>query len=246
MTTSTFRTLGNKGRLVDQVVDEIQSMVVSGKLAPGMKLPPERELAEQIGVSRTVIREAVQILVTKGLLDTKHGVGTVVCQASNAHFTESLNLLLLTHGVTLDDLHHVRAILEVENARLAALQATREDISGLCQLLTEMETVKTDAKAFADKDAEFHTALAKTSHNPLMIVLLDSIREPMQEIRLSVSQYSDLFATVMPDHAAIVEQVAAGDPEGAQQAMRAHLDHARSIQEEFLAQYTDTRDENPH
>jgi DNA-binding FadR family transcriptional regulator len=233
METSTFRTIGNKGRLVDQVVEEIQGMIFNGSLEPGTKLPPERQLADQIGVSRTVIREAVQILVTKGLLETKHGIGTVVCQASNDYFAESLNLLLLTHGVTLDDLHHVRSILEVENARLAALQATEADIAGLRRILSEMEGVKSDAQAFADKDAEFHTALAKTSHNPLMIVLLDSIREPMQEIRLSVSRHPDLFATVMPDHTKIVERVVARDPEGAQQAMQAHLDHARKIQELF-------------
>jgi DNA-binding FadR family transcriptional regulator len=238
MEASTFRTIGNKGSLVDQVVEEIQNLVVNGSLEPGTKLPPERQLAEQIGVSRTVIREAVQILVTKGLLETKHGVGTLVCQVSNNHFAESLNLLLLTHGVTLDDLHHVRSILEVENARLAATQATEADISGLRQILTEMEQVKGDAQSFADKDTEFHTALAKTSHNPLMIVLLDSIREPMQEIRLSVSRYPDLFATVMPDHALIIERVAARDALGACRAMQAHLDHARTIQEKFLAQQT--------
>ena len=238
MEASTFRTIGNKGRLVDQVVEEIQGLVVNGSLEPGMKLPPERELAEQIGVSRTVIREAVQILVTKGLLETRHGVGTLVCQVSNNHFAESFSLLLLTHAVTLDDLHSVRTILEVEIARLAALQATDVDIAGLRQILAEMEQVKADAQAFADKDAEFHTALAKTSHNPLMIVLLDSIREPMQEVRLSVSRYSDLFATVMPDHSLIVEQVAARNAQGACQAMQAHLVHARTIQEKFLAQQT--------
>jgi len=140
--------------------------------------------------------------------------------------------------VTLDDLHNVRSILEVEIARLAALQATDVDIAGLRQILAEMEQVKADAQAFADKDAEFHTALAKTSHNPLMIVLLDSIREPMQEVRLSVSRYSDLFATVMPDHSLIVEQVAARNAQGACQAMKAHLVHARTIQEKFLAQQT--------
>ena len=236
METNTFRTIGTKVRLVDQVAEAIQNMVVSGQLEPGKRLPPERELAEQIGVSRTVIREAVQILVTKGLLETKHGIGTVVCHASNNHFAESLNLLLLTHGVTLDDLHHVRSILEVENARLAALQATEEDIAGLRRILAEMEQVKADAQAFADKDSEFHAALAQTSHNPLMIVLLDAIREPLQEIRLSVSRYPELFATVMPDHTTIVQRVEVRDPEGARQAMQVHLEHARSIQDKFLAQ----------
>jgi DNA-binding FadR family transcriptional regulator len=139
-------------------------------------------------------------------------------------------------NVSLDDMHNVRSILEVENARLATLQATEKDIAELKQTLAEMDNVKDDARAFADKDAEFHTGLARTTHNSLLMVLLDAIRDLMQEIRLSVSKYPDLFATVMPDHYEILERVAARDVDGACQAMQAHLDHARSIQEMFLAQ----------
>jgi len=233
----TFHTIGSKERLVDRVVNELQKLIVDGQLAPGHKLPPERELAEQIGVSRTVLREAVQILVARGLLATRHGVGTIVRPVSNENVIESLGLMLQMNNISLDDMHHVRSILEVENSRLAALQATKEDIAELEQILVAMDNIKKDdARAFADKDAEFHTTLARTTHNPLLMVLLDAIRDLMQEIRLSVSQYPDLFATVMPDHYKILERVAARDINGACQAMQAHLDHALSIQELFLSQ----------
>jgi len=232
----TFRTIGSKERLVDRVVNELQKLIVDGRLGPGQKLPPERELAEKIGVSRTALREAVQILVARGLLATKHGVGTVVQPVSNENFVESLSLFLQMHHVSLDDLHRVRSILEVENARLAALQATAEDVGELKQILAQMDKVKDDPRAFADKDAEFHTALARTTHNPLLVILLDTFRDLMQEVRLSVSQYPDLFATIMPDHFRILEHVAEKDVEGSCQAMQAHLNHARNIQEFFLAQ----------
>ena len=112
---SLFQTV-SKQRLVDRVVADIQDLIIQGKLAVGAKLPPERELAELFGVSRTVIREAVRILVTKGLLESKHGIGTMVRQGTRDQLVEPLGWLLQRNDVTLDDLHEVRTILEVEIA----------------------------------------------------------------------------------------------------------------------------------
>jgi DNA-binding FadR family transcriptional regulator len=231
-----FRAVGTKGRLVDRVVNDIQRLIIDGHLELGMKLPPEREIAEQIGVSRTVVREAVRILAARGLLTTRPGVGTIVQQITQDHVGARLNLLLRTSGISLAKLHEVRSILEVEMAGLAAQQATGDDIANLRGILAEMDKTKGSPKEFADKDAEFHTTLAQTTHNPLFSVLLGSIRDLMQEVRLSVSHYPDLFATVMPDHYRILGQIIAKDVDGARQAMQAHLEHARSIQQAFLAQ----------
>ena len=231
-----FHTMGTRERLVHRVVNEIEQSIIEGKLHVGMKLPPERDLAEKLVVSRTVLREAVHILVTKGLLETRHGVGTVVKEINTSHVVESLSLMLRMRGISLDNLHQVRSILEVENASLAASQATAEDIAELQSFLSKMEAAIKDSQAFADLDAGFHNAIAKTAHNPLLTVLLDSIRDLMQNVRLSVAQYPYLYNTVMPDHHAIVERIAARDGQGARRAMQTHLDHARNIQQSFLAQ----------
>ncbi|HZY41496.1 MAG TPA: FadR/GntR family transcriptional regulator [Anaerolineae bacterium] len=233
---SPFRTVGSKGRLVDRVVNDLQRLIVDGDLELGMKLPPERELAEQLGVSRTVVREAVHILVTRGLLATTHGVGTMVQEMTHDHVSDSLSRLLRSRCVSLDKLREVRSILEVEMARLAALQATADDTARLQRILIEMDAAKDDAAAFVKGDAEFHTALAETTHNPLFVVLLGSIRDLMYEVRFSVSRYPDLFATVMPDHYTILDRVIARDVEGARLAMKAHLEHARRIQQLYTAQ----------
>ncbi len=231
-----FHTMGTGERLVDRVVNEIEGSIVDGRLSAGVKLPPERELAEQLEVSRTVVREAVHILVTKGLLETKHGIGTVVKGMNTSHVAESLSLMLRMHGISADNLHQVRSILEVENAYLAASQATDADVQELRRLLGRMDTAAADPRGFADLDAEFHAAVAKAAHNPLLIVLLESIRDLIQDVRLSVSGYPRLHNTVMPDHHVIVDCIAARDARGARQAMQQHLEHARSIQELFLAQ----------
>ncbi|MFB0546196.1 MAG: FadR/GntR family transcriptional regulator [Anaerolineae bacterium] len=235
---SPFRTVGTKGRLVDRVVNEIQGLIVSGRLEPGTKLPPERELAEEIGVSRTVIREAVHILGTKGLLETRQGVGTIVRQVTRDQIVEPLSLLLQTSdgGISIEHLHQVRRILEIEIAGLAALQATEDDVEELRRTVTEMGLAEDDPEAFASRDADFHQALAKTTRNPLLVVLLDSIRDLMQEVRLLVTSYPGLPQQVMPDHRKILDRVIAKDPSGARQAMQEHLERARHIQQVVLMQ----------
>jgi GntR family transcriptional repressor for pyruvate dehydrogenase complex len=233
---SMFRNVGIQGGLVDRVVNEIQRVIMSRQLEPGMKLLPERELADELGVSRTVIREAVRILVAKGLLETKPGVGTLVRQVTSDQIVEPLSLLLQAQedGISIEHLHQVRHMLEVEIAGLAAMQATEEDIAELNTVLAEMESVTDIPESFAAKDADFHRGLAKTTHNPLLIILLDSIRDLMQEVRLLVTRHPDLRKKVMPDHREILKRVAARDLEGARQAMEEHLEHARRFQEELL------------
>jgi GntR family transcriptional repressor for pyruvate dehydrogenase complex len=183
-----------------------------------------------------VIREAVRILVAKGLLETKPGVGTIVRQVTSDQLVEPLSLLLRAQedDISIEHLHQVRRVLEVEIAGLAAIQATEEDIAELKAVLAEMESVTEIPESFAAKDADYHRGLARTTHNPLLIILLDSIRDLMQEVRLLVTRHPDLREKVMPDHRKILERVVAKDPEGARQAMEEHLEHARRFQEELL------------
>ena len=234
--TDLFQSIRSQSRLVDRVVEEIEQLILDGKLKPGMRLPPQRQLAQHTGVSRPVIREAVHILETKGILESKHGIGTIIRPFSNDQFTQGMSWLLRSHNISLDDLHQMRSILEVENARLAALNSTVEGVDSLRKILLEMDSVEDDARLFAGKDAEFHNALAQMTNNPLLVMMIGTVRELLQEVRLSVSRYPDLKASVMPDHYNILECVASGDAEGASQAMRVHLDHARLIQEHFLKQ----------
>ncbi|MGC8877613.1 MAG: FadR/GntR family transcriptional regulator [Anaerolineae bacterium] len=225
-----FHSVAPEGRLVDRVVDQIQRLILDGHLRVGTRLPSEMELAAQLGVSRTVIREAVRILTAKGLLETRPGVGSIVRQMTRDQVVEPLGHLLRAHNVTLDDLHEVRGILEVEIAGLAARQADAEDIAKLRQAMEAMTRATNDAEALAAHDAEFHRALAQATHNPLLVILLDSIRDLMQEVRLRVSSYPDIVEVIIPDHYRVLDCVVAGDEEGARRAMREHIDHAREFQ----------------
>jgi GntR family transcriptional regulator, transcriptional repressor for pyruvate dehydrogenase complex len=227
-----FGTLGNKNALVDRVVQSIQEQILSERLAVGTRLPPERELADRLGVSRTVIREAVCVLVATGLIETRHGIGSTVRALSRNEVVKPLTLFLRTwgHEVSLEHLHQVRSILEVENAGLAAEQASEEDVEDLRRITAEMSAAMNDPTLFSTKDSEFHRRLAETTHNPLLTLLLDSLRDLMAEVRSLVAKESGLFERVMPAHIEIVECVAARDVAGARKAMRGHLRTALDVQ----------------
>jgi DNA-binding FadR family transcriptional regulator len=121
----------------------------------------------------------------------------------------------------------------VENAGLAAGQATDADIEDLRRILAEMEAAAADPQQFALKDSEFHRRLSQTTHNPLLILLLDSIRDLMAEVRTLVAN-EQVFERVMPTHIRILECVASRDDRGARRAMREHLLIALGIQRDLV------------
>jgi GntR family transcriptional repressor for pyruvate dehydrogenase complex len=231
-----FQTIGRKEGLVTRVVQAIERQILDGRLPVGTRLPPERELAESLAVSRPVIREAVGILVTKGLLETRHGIGTTVRAVTHDEVTRPLTLFLRTsvEEVNVEHLHQVRSMLEVENAGLAATQRTDEDLADLTRLCDEMNVAADDSERFGLLDSEFHRRLVQTTHNPLMILLLDSIQKMTAEVRALVGSQPHLFERVMPSHLRILECVSMQDRDGARAAMREHLDIALAIQRELI------------
>jgi GntR family transcriptional regulator, transcriptional repressor for pyruvate dehydrogenase complex len=231
-----FKVIGHKDGLVDRVVQAIEDEILRGRLAVGARLPPEREFSERLGVSRPVVREAVRILTTWGLLETRHGVGTTVRAVTREEVVKPLTLFLRVRGqsVSVQHLHHVRSILEVENAGLAAEQGTDEDVRDLKRICDEMEAASGDAAQFALKDSEFHRRISETTHNPLLMLLLDSVHDMMSEVRTLVANQAGLFERVMPTHIRIIESVAAHNSAGAREAMREHLEIALAIQTELI------------
>jgi len=220
-----FESVNDKTKLVDRVVQTIENAIINGSLLPDAKLPPERELAEQLGVSRTVVREAVHILSTKGLLESRRGVGTIVQQITIGKVTEPLTLLLQSKGetITFTHLHQVRSILEVAIVGIAAQQVGEAEINRLQQLMSDMEAALDNPTLFAAKDAEFHHTLAQATQNPLLTVFSNTIRDLLQDYLIMVIPKLTLREKILPYHQNILEKVSAKDKEGACEAMRQHL-----------------------
>jgi GntR family transcriptional repressor for pyruvate dehydrogenase complex len=227
VTSIEFESVAPRGRLADHVAAQIEKSIVEGRLTPGAKLPTEAELCDQFNVSRTVIREAMQQLASRGLVETRRGrgVGTTVLPFSRDFIVSSLSRFLgqPAAGVALQHLHQVRFVLELATARLAALSATEADLADLSQLLHEMEQVADAPEMLSARDAEFHRTLARATHNPLMVVLIDSMRDLLEEYIRATLPHVDIRREVIPYHREVFERVAARDPQGAQQAMSRHL-----------------------
>lgn len=217
--------LETKRSLAEQVADRITELIVDGDLSAGDRLPPEVDLADQMGVSRTALREGMRTLEAKGLLEIQPGVGTVVRKVGHDQLVQPLSLYVeVSDGtVSFEEFHAVRLILETEVASLAAGAASDADVEVLRDFMTEMESNVGDVDAFAASDAGFHESLAKMASNPLFGLLIGALRVLLEDHIREVVGKIDPLTDVIPYHAAILEAVEARDAEAARQAMEAHL-----------------------
>lgn len=236
-----FQSVGESGQLVPRVVDQIEGLILEGKLAPGVLLPTQSQLAEHLKVSRTVIREAIRILSARGLLEPKRGVGTVVRQVTRDQVAEPLSLLLRTQGkgVTYQQLHQTRTLLEVGIASIAAAQATDADRARLKEIMAEMEAARDNPKEFAVWDADFHQALAEATQNPLLAVFSGLVRSQLEEFITSVVPHIELEVEILPYHHRILESIEASDEAAARQAMEEHLANVQTVTERVFGKIPD-------
>jgi GntR family transcriptional repressor for pyruvate dehydrogenase complex len=214
--------------LADRVERELQRLIVESRLGDGDRLPSERELAGQFGVSRTVVREAVRALAAKRLVDVSGGRGTVVRVPSPESAAESMKLLLsMQSGETgVDKVSEARHIIEIEIAALAASRRTDEDLQDLEAILGETRQHLDDPEVYIKSDVAFHAALARATKNELLVIILDSLVEVMIEVRLLTLRVPGITSLALSHHERILEAVSAGDPEAAKAAMDAHMDQA--------------------
>lgn len=218
-----FEQVTREARLSDKVADMMLKTILARSLKAGDRLPSERELGEQFGVSRTVIREAVRALAAKGLIEVRSGSGLRVAAVDAAAVSESMSLFL--RGSTLDypKVHEIRATLEVQMAGVAAERRGEEDVQSLTEACERMEASVGDVQAAAVNDVEFHREIARATHNELYLVLLDAIGEAQLEVRRG-NLAAGAIGETLAHHRSILEAIVAGDPARARKAMRAHLD----------------------
>jgi len=221
--------------LSEQVADQLQEMIIAERLIPGDKFPGERELAQQLAVSRTVVREAILTLSVRGLVEIRPGSGTYVRRLSSETAAASIGLLLRVRGapISFQHLYEVRRMIEVEIAGLAAERATAADIEAMEKVIEKMaESVDSPAQ-FTQYDLGFHSGLVDAAHNELLPILLDPIIEHLLSFRLLAYRYDREGAIegALLYHRSLLAHVKAHDRAGARQAMRDHLRQAKTLME---------------
>ena len=229
--------LEREQRLYERVVEKVLELISSGAWKPGFRLPPERELSEAFGVSRTVVREAVKALEARGVLESTTGSGVSVRLADFNMVSQSLGTYMqLSNLVDFEiRLNEVRQVLEVEMVALAASRITSEQRHQLRQICQQMRVgTKLPAKQMAELDFRLHVTLAEATQNELFKVLLAPlINQLRDQIILTWEDFPRPVNVVLDQHEAIVEAVENGDAEAARQAMAKHLAFSRKVLEDL-------------
>jgi GntR family transcriptional repressor for pyruvate dehydrogenase complex len=220
--------LTREATLAQRVEQELERLILESRLGAGDRLPSERELASQFGVSRTVVREAVRALAAKQLVDVSVGRGTVVRAPSARSAAESMKALLMMQAsdAGVNKVSEVRHIVEAEIAALAAARRTEKDLRELHSILDETRQHLDEPEVYINSDVAFHAALARATHNELFVIILDSLVEIMIEVRLLTLRVPGITALALSHHERILAAVVAGDPRAARRAMDAHMDQA--------------------
>src|SRR5215216_4511200 len=233
---TTIEPLEREQRLYERVVDKVLELISSGTWKTGYRLPPERELSEAFGVSRTVVREAVKALEARGVLESATGSGVSVRRADFNIVSQSLQTYMQL--ANRDDfeirLNEVRRVLEVEMVALAAARRTSEQLAQLHQICQQMRAGGYTAQQMAELDFRLHVSLAEATQNELFKVLLAPlIGQLRDQIILTWQDFPRPVNTVFDQHEAIVAAVEAGDAEAGRQAMTKHLAFSREVLEDI-------------
>lgn len=230
---SVYKTI-RSSRLYEQIVQQIEDSVVKGVLKPGDQLPPERELAQKFGVSRTAVREAIKALREKGLVEAYTGRGTFITDGRSQAIRQSLDLIAkIPQEDGLSHLAEIRAILEPEIAALAAARAKEQDLVTLREAVAVMERSMEDPDAYIEADLDFHLSLGEAANNPLILSLIDSIVGLLREQRLRIFNVEGGPERGQFYHKRILAAVEAGNPEKAREEMKAHLVQVRKDSQSF-------------
>jgi GntR family transcriptional repressor for pyruvate dehydrogenase complex len=244
--TASIEPLEREPRLYEKVVDKVLELISSGAWKPGFRLPPERELSEAFGVSRTVVREAVKALEARGVLESTTGSGVSVRLADFNMVSQSLQTYMqLSNRVDFEiRLNEVRRVLEVEMVALAAGRIAPEQRTQLRHICKQMREGQNTAKQMAELDFRLHVTLAEATQNDLFKVLLAPlIHQLRDQIILTWEDFPRPVEEVFDQHEAIVSAVENGDADAARQAMTKHLLFSREVLEDIPKAHKDKRHE---
>jgi DNA-binding FadR family transcriptional regulator len=221
----------------EQVVRELERRILSGELRSGERLPTEGELGVQLGVSRTVIRDAVRTLTTRRLVRVRHGFGMEVAPPSNLPLAHALADLLMRSDVTVGEVLEAREALDRQLAPLAARNATDEDVAQIANDLERFAAAAADGDAAVAQEAhlELHLGFVEAIHLPALELML----KPMAEVILlsSVRPSPDPARWEVESHRPLVEALRARDEEALDRAVDVHFGVLRgAAYDEFRAE----------
>jgi GntR family transcriptional repressor for pyruvate dehydrogenase complex len=219
-------------RLYQDIVEQIRGLMAGGELKPGDRLLPERDLAEQLHVSRVSVREAIRALEMMGVVEIRPGEGTFVRDRDSDQIIRPLAMFLAVERSSLLEMFEVRRIFETATASLAAERASDEEVADVLAALESMaEKINVrDSEKGEEFDITFHYAIAEATHNPLLIKLFRTLQEEfgraVSAARRQLYLGEDNPQKILDQHRKIYRAIKAHDPAKAADCMLAHLTYA--------------------
>lgn len=213
-----------KTKVYAEVAAQIQRLIADGRLKPGDKLPPERELAEIFGVSRSSVRDAIRVLEMQGLVEPRHGDGTVVREIPIDRLVRPLADALSAGKDLVADLFDMRKMLEPPLARAAAFRATDDDVRTLEQIVERQTRRVRSGELALEDDSEFHYRIAVTAKNQVVLRTMDVLMDLLRDSRARSLQGPGRAEKSLEGHRRILDAIKARDPEAAAQSMRRHIE----------------------
>jgi GntR family transcriptional repressor for pyruvate dehydrogenase complex len=211
------------GLMTEQVVNQVRVMIHDGKLRPGDRLPPERELARQLAISRASLRAGLRFLAAIGVLTSRHGSGTYIADGPPALASEPLSMLAALHGFTTEKMFEARRLVEVSVAGLAAEHATDDQLRIMAEEVAETYAALDNPQEYLVHDFGFHRAVAAASGNPILATFMEMVADILYQRRCKTIDRSRDLRESVEMHRRIYRAIRARNPEAARAAMSEHL-----------------------
>jgi GntR family transcriptional regulator, transcriptional repressor for pyruvate dehydrogenase complex len=216
----------------DRVVEHVRRLIEGGGLKPGDRLPGERDLAQELGVSRPSVRSGLEALESMGVVVSRRGAGTFIADGPPDLGAEPLSLLASLHRFTPAEMFEARLVLEVGVAGLAARHAEGEPLAAMAEEVTEMFASVEDPAAFLWHDVRFHRAVAAGCGNRVLAALMEMVAAQFYEQRKETVERARNLRDSAEMHRRIFRAIRAHDADAARLAMTEHLHSARSAQDQ--------------
>ncbi len=221
----TFRVVrpAETGLMAEQVVIQVRDMIREGTLRPGDRLPPEREFAKRLGISRASLRVGLRFLAAIGVLTSRHGSGSYIADGPPALDSEPLSMLAALHGFTTEKMFEARRLVEVAVAGLAAENATDDDLRIMAEEVAETYAALHNPQEYLVHDFGFHRAVAAASGNPILATFMKMVTDVLHQRRSKTIGRSRDLKESAEMHRKIYRAIRARDVEAARKAMSEHL-----------------------
>lgn len=213
-------------KLADKVKEQLLDLIiVQKKYVPGEKIPNENQLSQELGVSRTTMREAIQYLVTQGVLEVRRGKGTYVAENPTTEEEFGFDKLNVMH-MKIKDLYELRMMLEPDMAAYAAVRATDSELEEILEIGRAIEKDEETMIEDPIRNQEFHNAISRASHNEFGMKLIEIINQALVKAFKESDIKQTIFLDALYDHKMIMNYLKMRDAEGVRQAVELHMKHS--------------------